>query len=59
MWILQIRLGKYTNYSHYKNCVIRACIESLRACEKFEISERKVNFYRVKVCVPDVEIRRS
>jgi hypothetical protein len=33
---------KYTKNSPHKNCVNRACIESLTAREKFRISERKV-----------------
>ena len=33
---------KYTKISPRKNCVNRACIESLMTREKFEISEWKV-----------------
>ncbi len=37
---------KYKKYLPHKKFRFRACIESLRAYEKFKISERKVNFFK-------------
>jgi hypothetical protein len=41
-----LRNDKYIKFQPHNNCVFGACIESLMTREKFEISDRKVYFFK-------------